>query len=149
MARPPKPIEVLNMQGTSRRDRHAGRECEPQSGGLPVKPAWLKGVAADFWDEVIELVTKMNIAQSVDSSSLAGMCRWWAEWRRLDRRLEELGDTDDAYKLIIQAGLAWKHFDKMASKFGFTPVDRTKLGKPKEEKKSALLEMLKNRERLN
>ncbi len=87
----------------------------------------------------------------MDSAELAALCRWWAEWRRCDERLERMpADDDDRYRAIIQTGLAWKHFDKLATKFGLSPVDRVRLATPAPEQEGdPLLEMLKKRQSSN
>ena len=148
--RPPKAIGILNLQGTSRPDRHSHRSKEPQSGGKPECPKWLKGDAAKFWRDAVPKLDRMGILQSIDSAELAALCRSWAEWRKSDRRLEAEDDDKVRFRLTILAGMAWKQFEKIATKYGLTPVDRIRLATSEETKvDSPLVQMLKARQGMN
>src|SRR5690242_3574636 len=84
----PRPTHLHIVDGTFRGDRHP--ENEPNPGGEPVKPKWLKGRGAALWDEVLGFVFWLTIA---DSYKLAAWCDRQADfeknrktWTAADRR---------------------------------------------------------------
>jgi phage terminase small subunit len=120
--RPPTPTELLKLTGGFRQDRH-GRRMDLPPDGEPRKPDDLDTDAAALWDEVITGAVRRG-ADAADAPALAAMCRWFALYRRLERQLT--GDRPD-YNMTVQAGIAFKHFVALASRFGLTLVDRAKL----------------------
>ena len=144
MGRHPKPMAVIKANGTFEPSRHRKREHEPSCPGDPERPTWIKGEARKMWDSAVPMLREMGVLQRIDWAELAAMCRWWATWRRTDKELEKC--TGDDYRLTLRAGMAWKHFDNIAKRFGLTPVDRVGLATSVDESEGdPLLEMLKAR----
>lgn len=128
MSRPRKPLAQLQLTGAYRQDRHGGR-CDDLVAvdRPPRKPAWIVGDAAWLW----RLITRNllpGMLLRVDTPTLASCCRWWALWREYDQQLAD--GAGNAYKVMLQATMAWKNFEKAASKLGLSPVDRAKLQLP-------------------
>ena len=122
MARPRKPTAEKILNGNP--GRRPLPDNEPQFDGVPQMPEWLDDDGRALWDSVVSKLTAAGVSREIDSPSLAAMCRWWSLWRRLDR---QLNSGEMAWKDICAASAAWKQFSAIASKFGLTPVDRTKL----------------------
>lgn len=119
--RPRKPIAILKTQGTFNATRHADREHEPTSGTALTCPDWLAGNARDFWDDIVPKLEAMNILDGIDTATLTALAVAWSNWRR------EQAEYDAGSGHIYRLSCAWGMFDKIASKFGLNPVDRTKL----------------------
>jgi len=134
--RPPKPIEILNRQGTSRDDRHAKRAKEPKSGVAIKMPRTLKGDAAKFWKRCFPMLEAMSVTDGVDVFYLERLAIAWANMV-VEQKRYDAGETD-----IYHVGSAWKVFDSIASKFGLSPVDRTKLA-TSEEPTDVLMEFIR------
>lgn len=85
----PKPTHLHVVTATFRRDRHA--EGEPDPGGRPIRPRWLrKRRALALWDEVLTFAFWLTVA---DGYKLAAWCDRQAEfensrsgWTASDRR---------------------------------------------------------------
>jgi len=119
--RPPKPIATLEAQGTARRGRHDKRKIEPKSGSKITLPATLKGEAARFWKAEIPKLEAMGVLDGIDQRYLIGLATAWANWK------SEQAAYDRGEVKITMVATAWATFDKIASRFGMNPVDRTKL----------------------
>ncbi len=128
--RPPKPIAILKQQGTYDASRHAKRGAEPSSNSMVAMPDDLSGDAADFWLVTIPKLEVMGILDGIDVAELEALCRWWAAWRLAMDKLEAIqaGNREgNSYSAMTEAAQAWKAFDRIASQFGFTPTQRTRL----------------------
>ena len=119
--RPRKPIALLKAQGTFNTTRHDHRQVEPTSGTTVKMPRSLKGEAAKFWKSVVPKLEEMNILDGIDAPYLETLSRSWSNWHK-EQAAYEAGDGH-----IYRVSCAWTMFDKIASKFGFSPVDRTRL----------------------
>lgn len=139
MPRPPKPIAQLKAQGTFNVTRHGDREDEPSSGTAIVCPDWLDGEALEFWKAQVPNLEAMGILDGIDSSSLAGLCVAWSNWRR------EQDALDSGTGHIYRVACAWNLFSKIASQFGFDPVSRTKLATTKPVEDDPFTEWLKEK----
>lgn len=129
--RPRKPTATLKLMGAFRNNRHAERENEPQPTGTPVAPAWLDETGLELWNRLVPKLIAIGVAKDFDNESLGSMCRWWSAWRKADAALVENGITTAG---MNQSVAAWKQFSLLASKFGLTPVDRTKIAvEPKDD----------------
>ena len=82
-----KSTRLLVLQGTFRKDRHAGtRNPEPPE-GAPAKPATLRGEAAKEWDRMIVRLAKSKSLSPVDDGVLAWYCKLHARAERLETAL--------------------------------------------------------------
>lgn len=117
----PTPTKILEARGSWRAKTRAGELQFPVE--RPECPAWLSTEARAEWDRV---------AKACDAPALACMCEWWAEHQRARRALRNLAVSHKRYyQTLVGSGIAWSNFDKIAARFGLTPVDRAKLRLPK------------------
>ena len=132
MGRRPKPLKLAVLDGTYRLDRN---KLSPTAGGKLAKPAELGRYGSKLWDQVLPHAESVGGGEC-DSESLAGMCRWYNDYRRIQAALVKVSPTNDKYRgLLYSMATAWRAFVDMAGRFGLTPVDRAKLRvDPKEEK---------------
>jgi len=129
-------------QGTYKPGRH---QVQPTAGGDLVRPSGLGQYGMRLWDHVIDFVEQAG-AGECDTECLAGMCRWYQQYRCIYTRLDKIRPDDDRYReLLYSAAAAWRAFVDMASRFGLTPADRAKLKHGVEETQSTLDRMLGNR----
>lgn len=128
MGRPRKPTKQLKLHGQYQPSRHGDRGAEPQPGGAPSKPDWLDDVASQHWDAVVPQLASVGIATIADTSALAAMCEFHAEYVAA-----KLSETRDRKRLMMMVA-AHKEWMHIASRFGLTPSDRTRLevGEPEE-----------------
>lgn len=124
MARPRKTLAHHKAAGTYEPGRHGEWTDDSVANGKPKKPTWLKGDAATAWKLIVESMHP-DVLKRVDTLLLSAACKWWARWREYDRQLDD--PEYDTYKVMVQAGVCWKSFDKALSKLGLSPVDRSKL----------------------
>lgn len=151
MGRPRKSIADHLKDGTYRRDRHgplpgesadaatvATPTREPSSlanpptddaiatHAPPRKPADLVGDAAAMWDRLVVMLA--GVVRERDAATLAEMCRWHAELRRVQAVLGKMTPGAKGYnQLLVAAGICGDKFEKLAGKFGMNPTDRGKL----------------------
>lgn len=142
MGRRPKPATLHMRQGTYKPGRH---QIQPVAGGELVRPTGLGQYGLWLWNRVIDFVEQAG-AGECDTECLAGMCRWYQQYRRIYAVLEKLRPDDPAHRELLYSGAAaWRQFVDMASRFGLTPADRAKLKHGIEETPSTLERMLGNR----
>lgn len=129
--RPAKPLSVLKAQGTDRPHRHASRESEPTSGSAVAMPDDLTDDGIKWWQFTVPKLEAMGVLDGVDTNALIGMANAWANWCNEQRKYEE------GCAKITAVSAAWNVYDKIACRFGMTPVDRIKLAtEAKEEEDS-------------
>jgi phage terminase small subunit len=122
VGRPPKPTAEKILNGNP--GRRPLPEGEPRFAGSPEMPSWLDEDAGELWRSVVAELTHAGIGRKIDSTILAGMCRWYSLWRSFDQKLQG-GDVE--WKTICGAAATWKQFSAIACKFGLTPSDRTRI----------------------
>ena len=121
------------MMGAFRHDRHGERENEPQLTGVPCAPEWLDAVGRELWERLVPQLTSSGIAKAADTESLAALCEWWSTWRTAHAAI---ATSENKHVAINQSAKAWQQFSTLASKFGLSPVDRTKIAvEPKDDNK--------------
>lgn len=126
--RPRQPDEIKILNGTWRADRDGDPTTAVVADGEPTPPRYLKKEALAFWREIVPPLVANGIAKACDSAQLAIMCEWFARYCRLSRRLDRMRDNAKAlYQTTVLCGICWTNFDKLASRFGLTPSDRSKL----------------------
>lgn len=142
MGRKPKPLTVHLRNGTYKPSRHG---VHPMAAGELIKPSDLKGEAAKLWERVADFCMTGGSGEC-DTDLLAGMCSWYAEYRRVAAAMVTLTPIDEDYKpLQYLAANAWRQFVDMASRFGLSPADRAKLKTSSDEATSKLDQMFGNR----
>lgn len=150
MGRPRKSLEDHVREGTYRRDRHGPLPGEGESESPapairepssladrpgddatathapPRKPSDLVGEAAAMWDRLVVMLA--GVVRERDAATLAEMCRWHAELRRVQAVLGKMTPGAKGYnQLLVAAGICGDKFEKLAGKFGMNPTDRGKL----------------------
>ncbi len=140
MGRHKTPIARLKILGSLDRDkaRHAGRGREPAATGKPTKPRKLGKVASAFWDKYVPGLVATGVAKSIDAPALEAMCQWWQEYQRLYAD----SDVEDRYRVSRMAA-AHKQWVLLASKFGMSPVDRTRIETLEQDTSDLTLKYLK------
>ncbi len=124
MGRRPKPVTLHMRQGTYQPSRQG---ASPLADGALIKPRGLGRWGGKLWDRVIDFVYQAGGGEC-DTDSLVGMCQWYNQYRRVQGCLEKTSPRDEDYRpLQTSATTAWRNFVDMASRFGLTPADRTKL----------------------
>lgn len=122
MGRPRKPTAEHAADGTLRQDEHGDRLREPRPGGEPTAPDWLDEEALAHWQEVVPDLIATGVAKGCDTHALAVMCTAWSTWRSL----QELQPLNRA-KMVYPASRALADWVKIASRFGLTPSDRSRI----------------------
>lgn len=130
--RPPKPTSMHKLHGTYRKDRHKGRADEgTQFEGAPVKPRGMTQEEQKVWKRIIDCLPRSVLA-SADAMELEAACKWWVRHEQLLKLSKRYAsDFDTAEKLERRAAKAWGITDRILSRFGMTPADRTKIRTPK------------------
>lgn len=127
--RPPKPKVLKTLEGN-----RGKREIpdEVPADGCPAKPADLCPVASAHWDHVVEHVVGWGIAKAIDANALEQLCRYWALWKALLPRAVADPADPEIKNALTKYSTEWQ---KLASKFGMSPVDRAKLAITEAKKK--------------
>lgn len=108
-----KPLNVLQMQGTYRSDRHADRGREPDSGPLdPRPPAELPPLAAAVWAELVRAPVA-SIWQKSDTAALTIFCKLAAHNRAQ-----------------VMPANRWPVYWSLMNSLGLTPAARCRLQPP-------------------
>jgi phage terminase small subunit len=106
----PKPTHLKLVAGNA--GRRPLPENEPDPGGKPVKPKWLKGRGAALWDEVMQFAFWLSVA---DSYKLASWCDRQAEFER-GRKTWTAADR--------------REHRSAGSELGLDPSSRARMGAP-------------------
>lgn len=130
--RPRKSLADHLRDGTYRPDRHGPRPGEtanvqvPVSSCPPDKPHKLTPAQSAIWDQLTELLA--GVVTDRDADSLKMICIWLSEFQRVQMILQTMTPGQKGYKdTLVSAGICSANYDKLASKFGLTPADRSKL----------------------
>lgn len=123
MARTPKSVAQHKIDGTFRRDRHGDRMETRFEQGLPEKPETLTGDASRLWDTVVSGLPDGALCH-VDWAALSVACSAFAFARRFREQLER--DPLNT-KLMRCWCKAEQLFLTLSSRFGLSPLDRTRL----------------------
>ncbi len=135
MGRRPKPATLHMRQGTYKPSEH---RVSPMADGAIQKPSDLGQWGNRLWDTSIAFILQAGGGEC-DTEAVAGMCRWYNEYRRVHEKVRKTSPTHKDYRtLLYTAAKAWEKFMDGASRFGLTPADRAKLKHDVEETKGAL-----------
>lgn len=144
MPGPPKlPAETKKLRGTFRPGRDGPEDHAMDDLGTDKvrMPKSLKGDAARLWQRVIPPMRKAGIVRNTDVPIAVEMCRWFAKYRELFKKMNQLDsnppefetvDDEVAYErnaALIQRRTdnAWKNFCHAAARLGLTPADRARI----------------------
>ncbi|MCZ7649289.1 MAG: P27 family phage terminase small subunit [Planctomycetota bacterium] len=130
--RPRIPVESHIARGTYRKDRHGLPASAAPSRPLRIPPSVATNPdAAALWRMVNKNLAPDGVLKAADAAKLEGLCRWYGLFRRCMAAVERLDALDpDAYRLLIQASMAWRAFDSAAGEFGLSPASRARLKLP-------------------
>jgi P27 family predicted phage terminase small subunit len=143
--RPRKPDEVKILEGTFRQDRDGDPSASVVADGIPEPPAHLKGDALKFWSEVVPGLIAAGLAKERDATQLTFMCTWYVRARRYEKAADKMPCTHKRLaSMTMLANMAWKAFDRLASRFGLTPSDRAKLRIEQAPKKQGVMSRRRN-----
>ncbi len=116
------------IDGTMRQDRYGSEADIVQIEGEVRKPRGLDRLAAAFWDEQCPALVKAGVLKASDAGEFTALCQWWARYCKLSRELDQKKADDEGYLSLLRAtDLACRAFDRLASRFGMSPVDRARL----------------------
>jgi phage terminase small subunit len=74
-----KPTAQHKADGTFQASRHARRvDAEGAGGPLGSPPAGMDDVAAELWQQVVELLPE-DVLQKLDGATLGEMCGWYSD----------------------------------------------------------------------
>jgi P27 family predicted phage terminase small subunit len=137
--RPRKPSEQRELEGKP------GHRPIPNSPKYPLlndePPSELGPDGRELWERITTANGTNGILQETDYPDLLAMCMEWDLYRRAMRSVNETdtsflvqtkGHSDASPNLVrnparVIAQGAFDRFDKLAARFGLTPVDRTRL----------------------
>ena len=129
--RKPKPLQLLELGGQRRADRHGeGPEVKPDS-AMPRCPSWLGREGKAEWRRVVPKLAGLGMLSTVDRGALATMCDSWDQFvtlrRILQKKLRE-NDIDIIYqRLNSSRSVAISTYNRIAVEFGLTPSSRARL----------------------
>lgn len=136
----PTPASILQARGGFRADR-CRDELQPPE-GQPECPNWLDEEANSAWQQLLPLLTAMNVLSKIDGNALARYCQLWARWKKAELFIQKNGDVypikDDAGKIkclqqFPQVAIAHKLaalLGRLEQEFGLTPSARTRITLP-------------------
>lgn len=130
--RKPAPAVLRQLRGNPGKRPLNDREPRPE--GAPVCPDWLDDEARREWERVVPRLVRLGLATELDEVLLAAHCVAWAQWRRASEVVAREGAT-----YVTKGGLvrrrpevaiaqeAARQLERLAARFGLSPVDRTRL----------------------
>lgn len=128
----PTPTNILDARGSWRAKERTG---EPQLEVVKPDPTDLiplSGKAKKWWDELSSLLEPMNVVTAADRPQLTALCEFLATWETELQACKEEGmvvysEKGSSYVNprwnVVNA--CWKNAERIMSKFGMTPADRT------------------------
>ena len=121
--RPPKPTALHVLHGTYRKDRHGGT-APAIAGGVVRMPHGLTGEAKAFWQRIITPLVHAGVVTAIDVPAATMLCEAWGLYRAAAALAANNPlDADARCAMSTYQGM----FDKLAARFGLTPVDRQRL----------------------
>lgn len=132
--RPPKPLPLINLHGTFRADRHAGRlESPAVPADVPDVPPDLTEDAETVWLHLCANLQVMGVLSKVDANAIERYAKLFARWRQCEKHIQEHG-----LGLMTPKGFAEfpelkeshrinEALRKLETQFGLTPSARMRL----------------------
>ncbi|NCW67018.1 MAG: phage terminase small subunit P27 family, partial [Marivivens sp.] len=149
MGRNPKPTKELKLAGTYDESRHGKRRAlKHGSGKMAEMPPSLVGRAADEWDWLCGILD-FDIVQEADRALLSSYCIAVQFMEDSYKRVVSDGDIIEGshdqprrHPSITTYKQAVEVISMVSSRFGFSPVDRTKVGSELGNDRNDVAEML-------
>lgn len=129
--RPKKSLVDHVRDGTYRRDRHGPLPGEKPPASVPLaqppsRPQAAPQAQSELWDQLTRLLA--GVVTDRDVPILTELCWWWTEFRKVQADLATMAPGEKGYKdKLVCAGICSTNLDKLAVRFGLTPVDRARL----------------------
>lgn len=130
MSRYGKPLGQAKADGSYREDRHGQRVDDRYPTGAPPRPE-MGEIATRLWDDITR-ITPAEVLVQFDWAALKACCEWYEVASKL--RQQVTADPLDG-RTLRSAAQAEKTFLSLATRFGLTPVDRTRIKAIKPERK--------------
>jgi len=133
--RPPKPTAQKKAQGTSR--KHRENKNEPKFEPLCVKtppPEYFNIYSKNMWAALLKEYEKQGVIETVDIFAFEKLCFNFGIWKDCAVQISKtpsLLENESHGGLSATVQLMYKSFnacEKMMSRFGLTPSDRSRLG---------------------
>ena len=134
--RPRKPDAPKKLQGTARADRK--RSSTANVKGMPKRPTGLSEQAVRIWKSLGPKLHELGLLAEIDTSMFAIYCQTYADWLRITRYLNRLGQlkwysvTKSGYRRMIPElqvrDRAFQVLLKLGTRFGLDPSSREGLG---------------------
>ena len=115
MPNPPKPLNVLKMEGTYRPDRHSGLSEDPAKEGFPDCPEYLGALAQRRWAEI--KANDIGVIRDIDAGTLEIYCRLWQE-------LQEKGEEMQTSRIALMHKLGQSLYLDPASRVRLNTGDK-------------------------
>ncbi|GAF74388.1 unnamed protein product, partial [marine sediment metagenome] len=151
VARPKKPIEKKKLEGTFRKDREAKEPMVPTKfEGIPKPPKQLIKEGMDLWNAAVKELQNLKMLYDVDLPMLVSYCNEMGTYFKMQDIINKKGETymdgkNPKTRPEVYIGRnSLKIAITIASKFGFTPSDRTKIEVPKQNEGDAFSEFENN-----
>jgi len=141
MARPKTPNEIKKQQGTFQQCREPKKQMTPAKfEGIPKPPKQLIKEGMDLWNAAVQELQNLDMLYDVDLPMLVSYCNEMGTYFKMQDIINKKGEI---YMQETSSGLVPKTRPEVyiaknslkiaitiASKFGFTPADRTKIEAP-------------------
>ena len=135
----PLPTEILRLRGSTLvTKRRITREIT-RTPAVPSCPRWLDNGAKAAWRQLVPELDGLGILANVDRNALTRYCRLWSRWRKMEKLIEERGETypirneTGEVKYLAQfphvsiaSGLA-QQLTRLEQEFGMTPSARARI----------------------
>src|ERR1051326_4721982 len=140
----PTPTPILQLRGSTLVTRRRRQREARGPAGRPDPPDWLLDdpVAKSAWEQLVPMLTCMDVLTRIDGNALARYCRLWSRWRKAEEFISKNGDMfpikDDNGKVKClqqwpQVAIAHKlaqQLTKLEAEFGMTPSARARMQLP-------------------
>jgi len=134
----PKPTAQLKLSGS--RIAKYNRLGEPEPGlGVPPRPEWLSDSAVEVWDQVVKILSNMQVLTVADGLMISRYCELWVDWRDANSWIRQHGTTyplknaDGTVKYHVQLpqvsirNNVGRELRAIECEFGLSPSARTRI----------------------
>ena len=140
MARPQKPTKQKKLQGTLKKCRENKNEPTfPELSKTTKPPAYFNKHSKDMWSSLLNEWEIQPITETVDIYAFEMLCASYGAWRDSMEKLSKdasllENETHGGVSAIAQQmNKNFNMCEKMMSRFGLTPSDRSRLGLAKKK----------------
>lgn len=128
---PRKPTALLEASGATKLNpaRYADRASEPKpellevDKGKSLRPSFLTKYAAEYWDDLVKLLSDSRVLSTSDTVALVQLAEAWGEWRDAHKKVRVDGSKiPSEYRRWDKAN---DRLLKTLREFGMTPASRS------------------------